>query len=442
LMKKKKVLIISYLFPPEVGGSGVLRVIKFIKWLRRLGWEPVVLTVIRHDTFMPDPTFLKEIDGVKVFKCHDYFRGIIRYLLIKLNTAKNKALGHSSSSGQETKEGKQGLLKRLIYDLICIPDECFGWIIPAIMKGRKIIMDEDISVIYATSPSISAHFIGSILKRKCGIPLVLDVCDGWVENPEYRSYLPGRENINKKIESRIVEDSDRVITVTEGLARYYRNNYNSKVSLIFNGYDEDDFNFEPPARENNDKLIFSFFGRLRYRKSLESFILAVERVDKDVLDDVEIKFIGKISDENEICIKQSKVSKHIIIRGHLSHQSALKMMFQSDVLIIILSSDQDSNNILTAKIFEYIRTGRTIFAMCPRNSELWNFINKHDLGICAESTDVEGIQEALIFLHRKWKEGTLDYNSSPLLLEEFNRKKLTRQLIDIFDEVTIPGNNY
>ena len=39
----KKVLIITYLFPP-VGGAGVQRTLKWTKYLPEFGWEPYVLT--------------------------------------------------------------------------------------------------------------------------------------------------------------------------------------------------------------------------------------------------------------------------------------------------------------------------------------------------------------------------------------------------------------
>jgi hypothetical protein len=43
----KKVLMIAHQFPP-IGGSGVQRTVKFVKYLRDFGWEPVVLTRKAH----------------------------------------------------------------------------------------------------------------------------------------------------------------------------------------------------------------------------------------------------------------------------------------------------------------------------------------------------------------------------------------------------------
>ena len=40
----KKVLFISYSFPPYTSGP-VLRAVKFVKYLPQYGWKPIVLTV-------------------------------------------------------------------------------------------------------------------------------------------------------------------------------------------------------------------------------------------------------------------------------------------------------------------------------------------------------------------------------------------------------------
>ena len=39
----KKVLIITYYWPPS-GGGGVQRWLKFVKYFRQFGWEPIVFT--------------------------------------------------------------------------------------------------------------------------------------------------------------------------------------------------------------------------------------------------------------------------------------------------------------------------------------------------------------------------------------------------------------
>ncbi|NTV19613.1 MAG: glycosyltransferase family 4 protein, partial [Bacteroidales bacterium] len=64
----KRVLIITYYWPPA-GGSGVQRWLKFVKYLREFGYEPVVYTPESPEFMAIDETLAKEIpQGVEVVK--------------------------------------------------------------------------------------------------------------------------------------------------------------------------------------------------------------------------------------------------------------------------------------------------------------------------------------------------------------------------------------
>jgi hypothetical protein len=56
----KKVLIITYYWPPS-GGAGVQRWLKFVKYLREYGWEPMVYTPENPEPPDVDETLFKDI---------------------------------------------------------------------------------------------------------------------------------------------------------------------------------------------------------------------------------------------------------------------------------------------------------------------------------------------------------------------------------------------
>ena len=64
-----KVLVIAYYFPP-MGLSGVQRTLKFVKYMKKYGWEPVVLTAADTGYFAHDPYLLKEAEntGIKIYR--------------------------------------------------------------------------------------------------------------------------------------------------------------------------------------------------------------------------------------------------------------------------------------------------------------------------------------------------------------------------------------
>ncbi|MEI6817203.1 MAG: hypothetical protein WCL14_11370, partial [Bacteroidota bacterium] len=65
----KKILIITYYFPPS-GGAGVQRALKFVKYLPQFGIEPIVLTVDENKASYPlvDSSLINDIPKeVKVY---------------------------------------------------------------------------------------------------------------------------------------------------------------------------------------------------------------------------------------------------------------------------------------------------------------------------------------------------------------------------------------
>jgi len=64
----KTVLVISYYWPPS-GGAGVQRWLKFVKYLRYYGWEPVVYTPENPESPETDPSLIKDIpENLKIIK--------------------------------------------------------------------------------------------------------------------------------------------------------------------------------------------------------------------------------------------------------------------------------------------------------------------------------------------------------------------------------------
>ena len=59
-MKQKKILIISYYWPPA-GGPGVQRWLKFVKYLPDFGWEPTVFIPENPSYPIVDETLQKDV---------------------------------------------------------------------------------------------------------------------------------------------------------------------------------------------------------------------------------------------------------------------------------------------------------------------------------------------------------------------------------------------
>ncbi|MDO8897205.1 MAG: glycosyl transferase family 1, partial [Bacteroidales bacterium] len=117
----KRVLIITYYWPPS-GGAGVQRWLKFVKYLRETGYEPVVYTPLnpeipyRDDTLLADISSETEVIGIKIFE---------PYQLYNLLTGKKKGAKFQHGFLKDKEDVKPSLKERLavwIRGNIFIPD--------------------------------------------------------------------------------------------------------------------------------------------------------------------------------------------------------------------------------------------------------------------------------------------------------------------------------
>lgn len=88
-MKNKKVLIITYWYPPLTTIAS-LRLGKFVKYLPEFGWEPIVVTVEpRSDRFTRKGRLPNEIRYGRVYRTQDWsFDNIIYSITPSLQTSR------------------------------------------------------------------------------------------------------------------------------------------------------------------------------------------------------------------------------------------------------------------------------------------------------------------------------------------------------------------
>ena len=168
---KKSVLFISYLFPP-VGGAGVQRATKFVKYLSEFGWQPTVLTVENPSVPLIDETLVKEIPAAtEIIKARTYEPGY------KAKQAVSSATVSQSQSFSIARRIKW--LVRKVANSILQPDSQILWFPQARRKANQVIANKKFDAIIATAPPFSSLVLGAYLARKHNIPLALDYRDEW-----------------------------------------------------------------------------------------------------------------------------------------------------------------------------------------------------------------------------------------------------------------------
>ena len=160
-----------------------------------------------------------------------------------------------------------------------IPDARVGWKPFAVKKAKELIKEHDIHHVITTGPPHSTHLIGKTLKK--AIPdlfWLADFRDPWVSmyynKHLIRSSLAWKKD--KKLESSVLSTADKTVVVSPGVYREFVDRAKS-ISLIMNGFDEDDFEENPQSKKEKD-FVVSYTGNLTDNQIFDSVWAAFKKV--------------------------------------------------------------------------------------------------------------------------------------------------------------------
>lgn len=441
-MKKNKVLFIAYAFPP-LGGSGVQRSLKFVKYLPIYGWDPVVVTVNRNTFLYNDDSLSKDINlAVKTIRIDE-----------KENLVNNTNISEVLTFIQSVIKDKSLIdnflscclkNKNLFYDLISVPDKRIIWAINVIkyLLANQHLLDVDL--IYTTSDPYSTSLIGYELTKKFNIPWVSDYRDEWTNHQymseEYKKHEL-KFKISRTLEEKCLDASKKILTVSD----ISKDNYikffkiqSEKIHVITNGYDEKDFRLVTDG--SNEKFLIVHNG-LFYKDVREpfNFLFALSRMIKNNAIDkrtVQVIFTQenfqiKI---NSFC-KKLKIDDVVFEVGYLAHVDSLQLASMANVLLLVVGSGEEKKSVYTGKVFEYLRLEKPILALAPRGGVVDDLMIKTDRGRSIEYDDITAIEKYLLQQYKIWLSGKkIQYQNRPNI-ECYERKNLTRKLADVFDSV-------
>ena len=162
-----KVLIITYYWPPA-GGSGVQRWLKFVKYLRDFGIEPIVYTVDDANYPKEDKSLLKEIpEEIEVLKNSIWEPTDV--LFWKKKHQQKKDISNSTNSG----------ILSFIRGNFFIPDPKVFWVKTSVNFLGEYLKKNKVDVLISTGPPHSMHLIAKKIKEKFNLPWLADFRDPW-----------------------------------------------------------------------------------------------------------------------------------------------------------------------------------------------------------------------------------------------------------------------
>jgi len=427
----KKVLIITYYWPP-MGGGGVQRWLKITKYLREFGWEPVIFTADGSEISMHDESLLSDIpSGVKVIKApiwepFDLYKRLMGKKDEKINP------------GFLQKEKGNSFLQKFsvwVRGNFFIPDAKKFWYKPAIKKLNSFLKNNSIDVIVSTGPPHTTHLIAQKIAKKFNIPWMADFRDPWTNIDFYHqlklTYWADKKH--KRLEKKVLKDADVMVTVSKSWAKDFLRISGIEPIVITNGFDPDDF-LEAGKLSLDKKFSITHIGSLNKDRNPFIFWEVINELineHSNFATDLEIKLIGPIDiSVNEELEKHNLISKTTLIDS-LPHKDVLSHLIQSQLLLLPLNDVPNIDGVIPGKMYEYFGAKRPIICIGKEDGDAADIIHETQTGIVVGFKDKIKLKTELLDFYNQYKSGSLHLNSQDFL--KYSRKELAFKITDVLN---------
>jgi len=432
--KLRKVLIITYYWPPS-GGAGVQRWLKFSKYLREYGWEPVIYTPENPEAPAVDHSLENDIpEGITVIKLPIFepYSAYKRFVGMKPGDKVNAGFLQ-----EKEKPGRAEGFAVWLRGNFFIPDARRFWINPSIKYLTKYLKDNPVDAIVSTGPPHSMHLIAMHLNKSFNIPWLADFRDPWTGIDFYHQLklTTFANKLHHKLEKKVLSTATEVTVISRDMMNEFNGIVERGYKLVTNGYDEEDISPLPQNQLDNEFTI-SHIGSLNpARNPLILWKVLAEMVKNKPLfaNALRIKLVGKVDIGVMKSIEGFGLTEYLTRIEYMPHRDVMHEIQKSQVLLLLINNTPNAKGILTGKIFEYLGSGRPILNIGPEDGDAAAMLTNADAGQTAGYQNEEAMQRILNDYFIKFSEQRLESNTGNRL--KYSRNELTKQIAGILDEM-------
>lgn len=431
----KKVLIITYYWVPS-GGAGVQRWVKFTRYLREFGWEPIIFTPSNPEFPSIDESFQndipKDLQVLKIPIWEPY--NIYRNLFGKK--------GQAIPAGFITENKKSGWMEKLSITIrgnFLIPDPRRFWIKPAAKFLSSYLSEHPVDVVVTTGPPHSMHLIALRLKKSFpNIPWLADFRDPWTNIDFYKdlNLMQWADYIHRKLENKVIQSADSVSVVSKGMVKEYLPMNPASIHVIPNGFDDEDYKTEQPVKLD-EHFSISHIGTLNAARNPSALWKALSDLcaeDHQFKADLRINLIGKVDFTVLDDVRSKGLSDNLIKIDYLPHSKAVVRQQSSQLLLLLINRTPNASGIITGKCFEYLASGRPILGIGPDDGDAAELLKETGTGLMVAFDDCEASAKAIKHYYQLYKNKALTLQASSIA--QYSRRSLTGQLAQVLNMLT------
>ncbi len=432
----KRALIISYYWPPS-GGAGVQRWLKFVKYMRGYGWEPVVYTPENPEYPESDPSLFNDVPkDLEVLKSPIWepYNAYKRFLGQKKEEKINAAF-----LTEKTKNRTLEDISVWIRGNFFIPDARKFWIKPSVKFLGTYLKNHPVEAIISTGPPHSMHLIAMPLAQRFGIPWLADFRDPWTNIDFYKDLKLSwwADAKHHQLEKRVLEKAVAVTVISESMASDFRKILTRHYDVITNGYDLGDID-NTTAVIPDKKFSIAHIGTLVSSRNPITLWMALKELTSEngnLAADLEIKLVGKVDVQVTRSLEEYGLNKFVHRINYMPHNEVLECQRQSQVLLLIINNTPNAKMILTGKFFEYLAARRPILCLGPEDGDAARILKDTNAGLLSTFGDSATMKKNILSLYRDFNSGKLKSDSRNI--SKYSRKELTRDLCSVLDRMSI-----
>jgi len=432
---RKKVLIITYYWPPS-GGIGVLRCLKFAKYLTSFGWEPIIFTAENAHYPSFDYSNVSDIPAdLKVLTCPI----IEPYGIYKMLTLQSpKANVNNVFNVKPSKLNWMHNFAVWIRSNFFIPDARALWIKPAFKYLSNWLDNNQVDAIISNGPPRSNTRIATLLKKKHHIPWLADFQDPWTQVDYYQllRLTPQADRYHHKLEQEAFLFADKLTIVSKAWAKSLEDIGAKNVDVIYWGFDPADYLSLDKTLDN--KFTLTYFGIMGYDRNPENLFKAIASLIQEIpsfKNDFCLQLIGQIDYSILEEIDKASVTESVHYLGSLTREETLQKAQGSRVLLLLLNRQPNAEGRIPGKSFEYMALRRPILLIGDTNAEISEIIGSVSGNPVCDYEDYEKIKQSLSTLYDNFK-NKKDIEMSNPFSDEWSVISQTKKLAGLLSEMT------
>jgi glycosyltransferase involved in cell wall biosynthesis len=345
----RRVLFLSYYTPPRPGVA-TNRTGQLLRYLPEHGWNATAVTPV-----LPGA-------GADVVQTsyRDVLQTMKRFAGLG-NTSTHAALGTVPAAHGSRANLRQRAIG-VAYAIATYPDAQLGWLFGGRRAVRNLLASGAFDAVLSSSPPFTTNLILAGLPLR--VPWVADFRDLW---GDARSGSGIAGYMDKRLERWSLNKAQALTTISDPMARTLERRRRGEIPVyvVPNAFDPQEWLAVPFDTETRCTLLYAgqLFGGRRDPRPLFRAVRMLMENGEISRDDLYIDFYSLAEPWLTEAIDEHGLEGIVRVPGVVSREAVINAERRADRLLVLLWDEDNSEGVVTGKIFEYLGARRRILTV-------------------------------------------------------------------------------